>query len=62
MQDLKKVYKAPTKSAAEDALLELEQKWGEKYPMVINSWTNNWTELSAYFLTENDCFATASLH
>ena len=49
MQDLKKVYKAPTKSAAEDALLELEQKWGEKYPMVINSWTNNWTELSAYF-------------
>jgi transposase-like protein len=49
MQDLKKVYKAPTKTAAEDALLELEQKWGEKYPMVINSWTNNWTELSAYF-------------
>jgi transposase-like protein len=49
MQDLKKVYKAPTKTAAKDALLELEQKWGEKYPMVINSWTNNWTELSAYF-------------
>jgi len=49
MQDLKLVYKAPTKSAAEDALLELEQKWGEKYPMVINSWTNNWAELSAYF-------------
>ena len=49
MADLKKVYKAPTKTAAEDAILELEQKWGEKYPMVINSWTNNWTELSAYF-------------
>ena len=49
MADLKQVYKAPTKTAAEDALLELEQKWGEKYPMVINSWTNNWAELSAYF-------------
>jgi putative transposase len=49
MQDLKLVYKAPTKQAAEDALIELEQKWGEKYPMVINSWTNNWDELSAYF-------------
>jgi transposase-like protein len=49
MQDLKKVYKAPTKQVAEDELLELEQKWGEKYPMVINSWTNNWAELSAYF-------------
>ena len=49
MADLKQVYKAPTKAAAEEALLELEQKWGEKYPMVINSWTNNWEELSAYF-------------
>lgn len=49
MSDLKLVYKAPTKAAAEDALLELESKWGERYPMVINSWTNNWTELSSYF-------------
>ena len=49
MADLKQVYKAPTKDAAEEALIELEQKWGEKYPMVINSWTNNWDELSAYF-------------
>ena len=49
MADLKKVYKAPTKAAAEEALLELEQKWGEKYPMVVNSWINNWDELSSYF-------------
>jgi len=49
MTDLKRVYKAPTKSAAEVALLELEEKWGEKYPIVINSWKNNWDELSAYF-------------
>ena len=49
MSDLKLVYKAPTKTAAEDALLELESKWGERYPMVINSWRNNWSELSSYF-------------
>ncbi len=49
MVDLKRVYKAPTLAAAEEALLELEAKWGEKYPMVVNSWTNNWEELSAYF-------------
>jgi len=49
MADLKEVYKAPTKEAAEAALLRLEEKWGEKYPMVINSWVNNWDELSAYF-------------
>ena len=49
MSDLKKVYKAPSKSVAEDALDELEEKWGEKYPMVINSWKSNWDELSTYF-------------
>ncbi|ADR18636.1 transposase mutator type [Calditerrivibrio nitroreducens DSM 19672] len=49
MSDLKKVYKAPTKSAAEDALEDLSAKWGEKYPMVINSWKTNWAELSTYF-------------
>jgi len=49
MADLKRVYKAPTKEAAEEALNELKEKWGEKYSMVINSWINNWTELSAYF-------------
>jgi len=49
MADLKKVYKAPTKDAAEIALLELEEKWGEKYPLAVNSWKNNWEELSTYF-------------
>jgi len=49
MVDLKQVYKAPEKTAAEEALLQLEQKWGERYPMVINSWKNNWVELSTYF-------------
>jgi len=42
MADLKKVYKAPTKDAAKKALLELEEKWKEKYALVINSWKNNW--------------------
>jgi inhibitor of KinA sporulation pathway (predicted exonuclease) len=30
MKDLKKVYKAPTKNAAEIALDKLEEKWGKK--------------------------------
>ena len=49
MQDLKPVYQALTKSQAEDALLELEQQWGKKYPLVINSWQHNWEKLSTYF-------------
>lgn len=49
MKDLKLVYKAINKDVAEDELLNLEQKWGEKYPIVIESWQRNWEELSQYF-------------
>ena len=49
LKDLKLVYKAINKSVAEDQLLILEEKWGEKYPVVIESWHRNWEELSAYF-------------
>ncbi len=49
LKDLKLVYKAINKDIAEDQLLLLEEKWGDKYPVVIESWNNNWEELSAYF-------------
>ena len=38
MADLKPVYKAATKDAAEAALAELDAKWGKLYPIVIESW------------------------
>jgi len=34
MNDLKLIYKAPTKKAAEDALMELEKKWEKS----ISNW------------------------
>jgi putative transposase len=49
MKDLKLVYKAINKNVAEDELLNLEEKWGDKYPIVIESWQRNWEELSQYF-------------
>lgn len=49
MQDLKRVYKAATREEGETNLLELAEKWGEKYPAAIRSWENNWTELSTFF-------------
>ena len=49
MKDLKKVYQAATKSQAETELLKLEELWGKRYPVVINSWNENWDELSNYF-------------
>lgn len=49
MADLKPVYRAVSKAAAETALDELEARWGQQYPMVIQSWRRKWDNLSAYF-------------
>jgi len=49
LTDLKLVYKATSKTVAEDELLKLSEKWGTKYPVVIESWERNWEELSQYF-------------
>ncbi len=49
MSDLKLVYKAETKAVAEMELENLATKWGNKYPIVIKSWQNNWEKLSTYF-------------
>jgi transposase-like protein len=49
LSDLKEVYRAATKELAEQQLDVLDQKWGKKYPLVINSWRNNWPKLSTYF-------------
>ena len=49
LKDLKKVYQAKSKESAAFNLDELEKKWGDKYPVVILSWRNNWDRLSQYF-------------
>ena len=49
MVDLKQVYRAATKEAAESALDDLEKVWGQKYPIVIKSWRTKWDNLSNYF-------------
>lgn len=49
LADLKEVYQASTKELAAQQLDVLDQKWGKKYPLVINSWRNNWNKLSTYF-------------
>lgn len=54
MADLKTVYKAATKHAAEIALDELDAKWGKQYPVVIKSWRNKWDNLSVYFKYPED--------
>ncbi len=49
MADLKPVYRAVSKEAAEMELDRLETKWGQQYPIVLRSWRNKWENLSVYF-------------
>lgn len=49
MEDLRTVYRALSKSEAEDNLDTIESKWGKKYPAVFSSWRKNWETLSTFF-------------
>ena len=47
--DLKSIYRAPTREAAETALLELSDQWSQTYAIAVRSWENNWEELATMF-------------
>lgn len=47
--DMKLIYTAPNKAAAEQALSHFEQKWHSKYSYAIRSWRDNWDELTVFF-------------
>jgi transposase-like protein len=47
--DLKTIYQAPTREAAEDNLRRLREKWGGQYAVAVRSWENNWDDLATFF-------------
>jgi len=47
--DLKPIYKAATEDGALLELDRFEEIWGAKYPLIVRSWRNNWSELSTFF-------------
>ena len=49
LADLKPVYTAPSEEAALFALEEFERIWGNKYPLVVQSWQRNWGEIATCF-------------
>ena len=49
MKDLKEVYRATTEELALAQLDKLKDTWGNNYRMVIDSWYNNWNNLSTFF-------------
>ena len=53
-KELKAVYQAFTKEEAEIELDKLEERWGNKYPIVFQSWRNKWDNLSVYFKYPED--------
>jgi len=48
-KDLKEVYGAGTIVESSGAMERFEEKWGNKYPHIIKSWSENWESLMTYF-------------
>jgi putative transposase len=49
MIDLKAIYQAPTREAAEGNLRKLHENWNAKYALSVRSWENNWEDLATFF-------------
>ena len=43
-KDLRPVYTAPTEQAAAERFDELADKWGGRYPAIVNLWRSAWSE------------------
>jgi putative transposase len=46
--DLKPIYRAVNVEAAEAALQDFDEKWGEKYPMIAESWRARWENITPF--------------
>lgn len=47
--DLKKIYTASSEEQGSEALEQMKKDW-KQYEVYLESWNNNWTELSTFFL------------
>ncbi len=47
--DLKAIYQAPTREAAEGNLRKLHENWNSQYAVSVRSWENNWEDLATFF-------------
>ena len=49
VRDLKPIYQATTREAAEAALERFSKVWDEEAPLISKQWRSNWTNLSAFY-------------
>jgi len=52
--DLKPVYRAVNADAANDALAAFDEKWGQKYPMIADSWRTRWEHIVPFLALPAD--------
>ncbi len=48
-KDLKSIYHASTEEKAQENLTKVTDKWSEKYPYAMKSWSTNWDVISPIF-------------
>jgi len=48
-RDLRTIYQAPTREAAESKLLEVSEKWSSSYPVALRGWETHWEDLATMF-------------
>lgn len=48
-QDLKAIYTASSEDIGKKIMLEVQNKWKERYPMVMNRWEDNWSVICPFY-------------
>ena len=52
--DLKPVYRAVNADAAWQALEQFDEQWGERYPMIADSWRQRWAQITPFLALPED--------
>jgi transposase-like protein len=52
--DLKSIYHAPNEEAGYEQMLQVTEKWQDKYPNAMKRWEENWDVISPMFKFSND--------
>ena len=48
-QDLKGIYTASSEEMGKKIMLDVQRKWKEKYPVVMNRWEENWSVICPFY-------------
>src|SRR5215216_2312141 len=52
--ELKPIYRAVNADAAEQALAAFDERWGQRYPMIADSWRAHWPQITPFLALPED--------